>query len=776
MKLRYLLFAVAGVVSLAACETRKEPILYAEDADAVHISATIECQHTTKTSPLGTGEELRAFNINDVITVITPDLEAPYIRGGSKWNPKDLYYFRWFKEPVKFQAYYPSVSGAGMDKFILKSNQYSLPNLVACDYMTGETEPVFRQDVNIVMYRRMAKVTFKLQGVQEGQKVQAFKIGSYLKYEEGEPTGYTTVSPYVASTNVETGADGTVYTAIVLPGPADTKNNFVTLNYKGKAISLKGIPETEQGYSYEYDLIVGSSILTLGECRKSSWTENYSISVTPGEGGSPEPDQPTPDDPDQPNPDQPTPDDPDQPTPDEPVTPPTVEKAYFVSPEGAGDKTGASWDNAMGLEQLRPMLGSDYKAKTVEDCEALDGYTFYFKEGSYCMTTNEKDRMKLNFKEYVKPCYISFLGGYDESSTGVDLSKRDVASNVTKFTGDRNGNGKADSGDTGLFCLDAYAYLTFDGCTFAHSYGKDRWKQKAFMLNTDELGATTELSLSNCKFTDIYDYDDPKDAKYEGGAAIWLCKGSTAKITDCEITGMTSTSRGGAIRLIDATSIMYMNNCSVYGNKITDLWGNGVQVSNGNFYVNNSTIAKNTGAGGAFNGGGNQLIVNTTIVNAHVSGTAARDMTLRNESMAATNTAVLVNSIVLFDGDKPSIVVASGADRAMTSEGYNLYGTLCTDKSVSPGTFITSAKDKTSVTLSGLGMTWNAAGYYMWNGAADGFTNAKLSDIENVVKGTNLAFYNWLQEVGGGKNPLAHDQTGNARNTSAMWPGAYEKH
>ena len=770
MKFRYLLFAVAGVAMLAACETRKEPIIYAEDADAVHISATVECQHTTKTSPLGTGDELRAFNINDVITVITPDLEAPYVKGGSKWNPKDLYYFRWFKEPVAFQAYYPTVSGAGMDKFILKSNQYSLPNLVACDYMTGETEPVFREEVKIVMHRRMAKVTIRLQGIQEDQKVQAFKIGSYLKYAEGEPTGYTTVSPYVLSTDIETGADGTVYTAIVLPGPADAKNNFITLNYKGKALSLKGIPAAEQGYAYEYDLIVGTSMLTLGDCKKSSWTENYEISVTPGQGGNP--DQPTPDDP---TPDDPTPDNPDQPTPDDPVTPPAVEKAYFVTPEGAGDKTGSSWENAMGLEQLRPMLGVDYGSKTVENCEALDGYTFHFKEGSYCMTSNEKDRMKLAFNAYAKPCRITFLGGYDESSTGVDLTKRDINANVTKFTGDRNGNGKADSGDTGIFCLDAYAYLTFDGFTFAHSYGVATWKQKAFMLNTDVAGATTELSLNNCKFYDINEYQGT-DGKYHGGSAVWLGNNCTAKLNNCEMTGLSSKSRGGALRLCYASGTMFVNNCAVYGNKVDGDWGNGVQISNGNFYANNLTVAKNTGKGAALNGGGNQLIVNTTIVNSHVSGDAGKDMALRNESSATTNTAILMNSIVLFDGDKPTIVIASGADRAMTSEGYNLYGNLCTDPSVNLGTFNTSDKDKTSVTLSSLGMTWNAAGYYMWNGTVEGFTKAKLSDVENVVKGTNLVFYNWLQEVGGGKNPLAYDQLGNARNTSAMWPGAYEKH
>ena len=60
-----------------------------------------------------------------------------------------------------------------------------------------------------------------------------------------------------------------------------------------------------------------------------------------------------------------------------------------------------------------------------------------------------------------------------------------------------------------------------------------------------------------------------------------------------------------------------------------------------------------------------------------------------------------------------------------------------------------------------------------------------LRDVENAVKnGCNrsagsysnigLGFYNWLQEVGEGKNPLANDQNGNPRSASAMWPGAYD--
>ena len=91
------------------------------------------------------------------------------------------------------------------------------------------------------------------------------------------------------------------------------------------------------------------------------------------------------------------------------------------------------------------------------------------------------------------------------------------------------------------------------------------------------------------------------------------------------------------------------------------------------------------------------------------------------------------------------------------------------------------------MSISGLGLTWNAAGYYTWNGNVDAFIKAKLADVESAVKtGCNktvltfsnigIDYYNWLQSVGGGKNPLAYDQLGNARSATAMWPGAYEKH
>lgn len=744
---------------LSACETRKEQMFFADDADAVQISATVACQHT-KSNPIGEGEELRKFNANDIIGVETPDLLAEYVLSGTKWQPKDMYYFRWHTAPVTFRAYYPVGNGCAYDKFTVRPNQYSAANLAASDYMTGEAVDMYRQEVNILMHRRMAKVTVTLKGVEAGTKIQAMKIGSYHSYTDGEPEGSASISPYVLTTDIEVGTDGTKYTAIVLPGPENTAKDFIAFNYKGQAVKIKGIPYLEQGYSYEYELTFNGTAVTVSDPVVKSWTEG--INVTTDSGEIPEQQKP------EPEPDQPG-DDPQD---------PTTSNDVFVTPEGAGDKSGSSWENALGMAEFRPMFGSDYGAKTAEDCAALDGKTFHFMEGSYCATSAEKDRLKIDFNSYGKPCTIVFLGGYDSSSTGVDLSKRDPSANVTKFTGDRNGNGKADDGDTGILCLDAFVNLTMDGFTFAHSKGSARWKQKAFILNTDKDGAWVNLSLNDCKFEDLYDYND-SDAKYEGGAALWICCRSTAMINNCEFTDCHSTSRGGAVRLNDGNSVAFINGCTFHGNSISDSWGNAIQISNGNFFMNNSTISNCTGKGGALNGGGNWLVVNSTIVNSFDAGSVGSNMTLRNESKTANNITGIVNSVVIYNGEGNSVVVTN-SDRNLASYGHNLIGAYNEH-------FTPASADKTGLTLTSLGMTWNAAGYYLWNGEVADFAKVTLTDLETKVKEgcnksvgsyTNLGldFYNWLQTIGNGKNPLAYDQAGNQRNSSGLTPGAYEKH
>ena len=448
---------------------------------------------------------------------------------------------------------------------------------------------------------------------------------------------------------------------------------------------------------------------------------------------------------------------------------------YFVSPSGSGDRSGSSWENAMGVGQWRSMIETATADKDYSELVALDNSTFHFKEGTYCVPTSEYGIVRMDYPDYGKMCRISILGGYESSSTGTDLSKRDVSANVTIFTGDLNGSGKADSGDAGMFCLDAFAHLKVDGVTFAHSYGKARWDQKAFILNCPTSGARSQLDLTDCRFYDIHGYVDT-DTKYHGGSAVWVGKNALATLDKCEISDCHEQSRGAGIRIAESTGAVFLNACSIHDNALNDRFGSAIHVTAGSLLMNNCTMGRNHGSHGVLNGSGNWLIVNSTVVADHISSISGGDMVYRSES-SASNSAAILNSMFLFDGY--SSVVVNGATYALNSLGYNVTGD-------NGQYFVPHSTDKTGQTVSGLGLTWNDGGYYTWNGSVSSFAKPSLSTIENAVKtGCNkssgpysnlgLEFYNWLQSVGGGRNPLAYDQAGNARNTSQMWPGAYQK-
>lgn len=449
---------------------------------------------------------------------------------------------------------------------------------------------------------------------------------------------------------------------------------------------------------------------------------------------------------------------------------------YFVTPSGSGDKSGDSWENAMDMVQWRAFVGTSAASKTYGDCAEVDKATFHFMEGTYCVADDEYGALRMEYTDYGKECLITILGGYDSSSRGTDLSKRNPQANITELTGDVNGNGVADSGDAGIFYLDGFARLHVDGVTFAHSYGRSRWDQKAFMLNSATSGALVRADFTKCRFHDLYGFKDSEN-KYHGGAAVWVGKNAQATLNGCELYDCHSYSRGGALRIAESTGIIFLNECAVHDNAITERFGSAVHVTSGSFLANNCTVAHNDGHFGVLNGSGNWLLVNSTIVADYVSSTSGSNMTWRSES-GSDRTAAMVNTVMLFDGY--TSVLVNGTTYMLASLGYNMTGT-------NGEYFSPHSLDMTGCTTTSLGLSWNAAGYYQWNGPASGFTCPTLTAIEQAVKtGCNrsagpysnigLEFYNWLQCLQSGRNPLAFDQAGNPRNASAMWPGAYEKH
>jgi len=829
MKAKHIMIAALCAAMNQSCDTRLEPTLYGDDPDAVNISASVACQHV-KSNPNGTGEELRVFNVKDVIGVITPDLAAQYEKTGTKWAPTDKYYFRWNTSPVSFKAYYPIGNNVDCENFTIRTNQYSAVNFVSCDYMTGEAKDKYREDVAITMYRRNAKVVITLEGVDEGKKVQAFKIGTYHKVADGVPTGLTTVSPFVTLSEGKTaGENGTVYTAIVIPGPADADARFVTFNYDGKDMVRKSLPAFQEGCQYEYVLTISGDTFSLNTPVVKSWTEGFGMDVLPEEEQPQEPDQPQ-------EPEQP--DQPDQPS---RIT------DYFLTPSGAGEKTGIDWENAMGMGELRGLL----RTNTPENGALLDEVTFHCAGGKY-IVVDEQDskRLKVNFGEFGDAVNITFLGGYNPTSTGKDLSDRNITSYVTNFTGDFNDNGSLDADDTGIMCLDSYAYFTFDGFTFSNAYGISKWRQGAFVLNTDN---TLELVLNNCRFSNLKSCDNQTDGM---GAALFVMSNSTVKATACTFENCLSAVKGGAICVNagsgkvdlsgcaftscvsaaggavamtnggemnisgctfdgcktttdhgaaiyltatspvlkidnsvfkngnptkragaiyqDSKSVIFMNACSFFNNKTNDRWGTAIQ-ANSNMLMNNCTFGENSGGGNIINGGGNWLIANTTAISASPGGLDARNTAFR---YTGSGVFTVVNTIALFTHSEANMGGIYSETKTVDSFGYNAY-----DKATNFTAIANS--DNPGQTMTTLGLVWNDGGYYSWNGPLADMSKAKLSDVETAIKtgcqveygkfsDLGQSFYDWLQEIGDGRNPLAYDQIGNARNAESMWPGAYE--
>ena len=286
-------------------------------------------------------------------------------------------------------------------------------------------------------------------------------------------------------------------------------------------------------------------------------------------------------------------------------------KDWFVSPEGAGDKTGSSWDNAMDQAAFNEFMNHDYGKHSAEKCQVFNGSTIHFKEGKYNFLAAAKSgvtRFKLQYDNMGEPCNIDFKGGYSAASTGVDLTQRDAAIYVTKLTGDANNNDKADQDeDTGIFCIDNWAYLTFDGITFTCAGGKadDKWRQGAFVTNSDNF--SNKLTFTNCTFKDLMSSNKEttsgSSTSYVGyGAAIYINKNGTIKVKDCLFEDCTGHHVGGAITVGSSNSSLEVEGCTftrciatkTYGGAIAS--GEGAPVTIKNCTFTSCTSGNHAGA------------------------------------------------------------------------------------------------------------------------------------------------------------------------------------
>lgn len=250
----------AALVLLAALSCSKsEQRSYYSDPDAVHFSAGVSSD--TKTSPIGTEDEQKQFNIGDKIAISDGGAFFTYVLNSEGWAPEDpAKFIRWTSAPTTFKAYYPVRDGVSFSSASLPADQSTVGAIASADWMTATStlsKPQSGFNVDLQFQRKTARV-----------KVT---IDKFLDEFDGKNP--TIQSLRVCGTKACTVNEA--YYALLLPRSADAGSEFLTLTVSftggSKDLVVRGIPALAEGKTYSYSLTVGKNTVKIANVMVSDW-------------------------------------------------------------------------------------------------------------------------------------------------------------------------------------------------------------------------------------------------------------------------------------------------------------------------------------------------------------------------------------------------------------------------------------------------------------------------------------------------------------------------
>ena len=717
---------LATMLAFSSCEKEKELLSFGSDDRAIRIIPEIASPYT-KSNPITDGKETE-FNKGDMIALLCNDGHVTYKLTDKGWQTTDNYYLRWGSAPVSYSAFYPATEkSTTFGNFELQSSQRTADRLAAADYMTCTVEDAVKTNdgsLRLKMERQMAKVSFTLSGIEGSARVQGFRVWTSTGFTEGQPNSDRMyISPYItAAEGTVTGQNGTTYTAIVVPSEADASKVFVTFNYKGKDITLTGVPELKKGFRYDMDINIAGTIISIGSPSVDPWDE--STLVIPGGDAEKVPLLP-----------------------------------YFVKPVVSGNGNGLSWENAMGMADFLKMVRqkNGTQAESDENADNVDDRDFYFIGGTYSV-----ENIKVEYSGYGSRVQFRVHGGYDPASKGTDVSSRN---SETVFDG---------SGSNRFFTLGNQTELTFDGITFANL--KSNGNQEGCIQIAAGGSGDARVNLTGCTFR--------KCTGSGGQNPILMVRKGLAKLNNVTFDGCRADGGvRGLIRLAQKESRVYLNACTFINNTFGG-GGFGLLVHlndfGGNVCFHNVTFAGNDagcGATGVVNGTGGMLIASSTIVASNANPA------IRCESDPKSGSR-LVNSLIIQEQDKTAIDMSSSG-RKLKSLGYNVVvGGINVNGQYEASSNDDAFANRAAA--SSLSLSWNYdSRRYLWNGTTT-FTKFSLEQLRTAIKSYSNVntgklyagstevydgskagedFLGWLDSIN------AFDIYGN---TSAVWPGAYQ--
>ena len=264
----------AMALTFAAC-TQEEDFTPQMEGDAVKINATIGRLQTRVAyeddgaTNFINGDEICVQNILRETKNV-----ATYTFDGTTWTTTDALVWNGGTAESQFQAWYPAT--ASFDEFTLPTDQNSIEELPAADWMTASTSAMVKpadKTINLAFEHKLAKITVQITDFTSlfGDDPRLMAATIYSLSDE-----YVTVNG-----GIKPVLGGNAATAIVCPGKYATGTNLmeVTISDDGHQTNLN-VPVNvfltntglEAGKHYKFSLKVGKDAISITKVLVEPWT------------------------------------------------------------------------------------------------------------------------------------------------------------------------------------------------------------------------------------------------------------------------------------------------------------------------------------------------------------------------------------------------------------------------------------------------------------------------------------------------------------------------
>ena len=274
---KYIVLA-AMALTFAAC-TQEDDFTPQTDNDAVKINATIgKLQTRVAYEDDGATNFINGDEICVQNTLRDTKNIATYTFDGTTWTTTDALVWNGGTAESQFQAWYPAT--ASFDEFTLPTDQNSIEELPAADWMTASTSAMVKPDdktITLAFEHKLAKITVEVTEFtsQFGDDPCLYGATIYSLSDE-----YVTVNGGIRPV-----LRGNAATAIVCPGryTAGTYLMEVTISDDGRQTFLN-VPVNafltdtglEAGKHYQFSLKVGKDAISITKVNVEPWT-TYTI-------------------------------------------------------------------------------------------------------------------------------------------------------------------------------------------------------------------------------------------------------------------------------------------------------------------------------------------------------------------------------------------------------------------------------------------------------------------------------------------------------------------